>query len=221
MKQLLVFTALLFFASPVLAYTVSFDSSNPNYEGPADATTGAAACSAGDVCASDMTWYNFGGSGVDVTASAYLWNTEADIMVWHDIVPGGGGLGSADANSLGDSSNDNNVGYESIRLMFSSAVHITGLWFTNHGAVSGMKTCISNSTSCDGPNGVVTDASGYAGIDWFTTRLDVESYGNTDLDTQWYLSGIEFTTRLPETSSMLLMLLGIAGLVIGRRRTLR
>ncbi len=220
MKKLFLSLALLTLTLPCMAYTVSFDSSNANYEGAPDSTTGGAACSAGDVCADTLTWFNFGGSGVTLDASAYLWNTEADIVAWHDIVPGGGGLGSAESADLGDSSADNNVGYESIRLMFSSAVHITGLWFTNHGAVSGMKTCISNTTVCDGPGGVVTDANGYAAIDWVTTRLDVESYGVTDIDTEWYLAGIEFTTSVPESSSLILMLLGIAGLVIGRKQTL-
>ncbi|MBB3170102.1 PEP-CTERM sorting domain-containing protein [Simiduia aestuariiviva] len=218
MKKLFLSLALLTLTLPCMAYTVSFDSSNANYEGAPDSTTGGAACSAGDVCADTLTWFNFGGSGVTLDVSAYLWNTEADIVAWHDIVPGGGGLGSAESADLGDSSADNNVGYESIRLMFSSAVHITGLWFTNHGAVSGMTTCLSTTVGC-GPS-AVTNAAGYAAVDFLTDRLDVESWHGTDFDTEWYLAGIEFTTSVPESSSLILMLLGIAGLVIGRKQTL-
>lgn len=212
-------------ALPMMAQatTISWDSGNANYIGLADSTTGAAACSAGDLCAMTQTWDLGGGLSVTVSAydsfSARPYDSSADdapLYVWHDANPAVGGLGSAAGEDLSDSSADNNSGGESLHLSFSSAVSIDSLFFNgNHTGFTGYTFLFygmgAATYSMDDVYNDGTIALGGLSL----TDLWIEpdwSYLPTD---EWYLSGLSY--NVPEPTSLILLMMGLLGLAWRRQ----
>lgn len=156
----------------------------------------------------------------DATQYAYLDWGNAGLGVCRDVVNSSkvntSNTGSG-ANNCSPSSDDNVTVGEYLRFAFDYNVVITNFWFNNNhdGGMS-----LGDMVKIGGTDYAV--ATGYAGgangIGSFTVAagnyIDV-AYSNT----QFYVSGMEIRKSVPESGSIMLLVLGVLSLIGVRRRS--